>query len=135
MLAQLDGSVAAASPGTERIDVPSLAALAAGSLTASGELMRLAGEARPPRHMVHRGQKRSVVVRAVGRDRLLLIGFNPSRRAGLIGALAERAADELEALGSPPSTMTPTDVAPDADIGPAVSDALDRMLGSGEAPG
>ncbi|MFQ5946319.1 MAG: roadblock/LC7 domain-containing protein, partial [Anaerolineae bacterium] len=92
VLAQSDGSVAAASPGADRIDVAALAALAAGSLSASGELMRLAGEARPPRHMVHRGESRSLVVSAVGRDRFLLIGFSPQRRAGLIRALAERAA-------------------------------------------
>lgn len=135
VLAQIDGSVAAASPGTGRIDLPSLAALAAGSLSASGEMMRLAGETRPPRHMVHRGEKRSLVVSAVGRDRLLLIGFSPRRRAGLVRALAERAASELEALGDPPSAVTTPDVPAEAELGPAVSDALDRILGSGEGTG
>lgn len=129
VLARSDGSVAAASPGADRIDVPSLAALAAGSLSASGELMRLAGESHPPRHMVHKGEKRSLVVSAVGHDHILLIGFNSRQRLGLVRALAEQAARELEALGDAPSLASTPALPSEGELGAAVSDALDELLG------
>lgn len=129
-LAQGDGSVAAASPGADGLDLPSLAALAAGSFSASEELMRLAGETSPPRHMVHKGERQSLVVTSVAGDQILLMGFNSRKRVGLVRALAERTATELAAMGEPPPPFRATTLSAGAELETAVSDALDELLGS-----
>lgn len=76
-------------------DVNVLAALAAGSCSATNEMARMLGEAEPFRMVLHEGNQRNVFVSTVCLDYYLVVIFDSETALGMIRLFTKRAAEQI----------------------------------------
>ena len=91
------GGYVLAQEGRETEDPLLLSALGAGVFAASRELARILGEDEFSA-VFHQGERKSILIRAVNREVLLVIVFSRTDRVGLVRMYAAPAAVELRRL-------------------------------------
>ena len=95
LLTDIGGNVVALAPDRDEPEIQTVAALAAGSFSATRQLALLSGE-QTFRSICNEGETTSIYAHCVA-EFLLLIGFRKNTTLGLVKLYARKAAQELEA--------------------------------------
>jgi predicted regulator of Ras-like GTPase activity (Roadblock/LC7/MglB family) len=95
LLADVSGQLICTAGQTSGFDPATVAALTASDMSATGELARQLGEAKPFRIHFHEGEQRHLYLTDVGGSLLLVVVFEARVPIGLVRVFTERAAREL----------------------------------------
>jgi predicted regulator of Ras-like GTPase activity (Roadblock/LC7/MglB family) len=99
-----------------------LAALTAGSFSASNEMARLLGEANRFRMVLHEGQKRNIFVCSVSPQYFLVVVFESGTALGMIRLFTKRTVEQLVPILSESSVST-------QDLGQVFDRNFESLLG------
>jgi predicted regulator of Ras-like GTPase activity (Roadblock/LC7/MglB family) len=89
---------------TSEINIPNMAALAAGDFAATAEIAKMIGERQKFKYLYHEGDKSNVYLSNVGDNFLLIIIFDANVALGMIRIYTKRAIDTLTELLSKVNT-------------------------------
>lgn len=95
LLADVSGQLISETGATTGFDTQTVAALTASDMSATAELARQLGEAKPFRMLFHEGEQRHLYLSDVGNSLILIVVFETSIPIGLVRVFTERAALEL----------------------------------------
>jgi predicted regulator of Ras-like GTPase activity (Roadblock/LC7/MglB family) len=95
ILADVSGQLVSATGATTGFDAQTVAALTAGDMSATAELARQLGEARPFRILFHEGEQRHLYLSDVGNSLILIVVFDTKVPIGLVRVFTERASRAL----------------------------------------
>lgn len=95
LLADVSGQLICTSGQASGFDAATVAALTASDMSATAELARQLGEAKPFRMLFHEGEQRHLYLSDVGGSFLLVVVFETHIPIGLVRVFTERAAREL----------------------------------------
>ena len=85
---------------TAEINIPNMAALAAGDFAATSEMSKMLGEKNRFKYLFHEGEKTNIYLSNVGDSFLLVIIFDAKIALGMIRIFTKRAIDSLQELVS-----------------------------------
>jgi predicted regulator of Ras-like GTPase activity (Roadblock/LC7/MglB family) len=100
LLADISGQLICTAGQELGFDAATVAALTASDMSATAELARQLGEAKPFRILFHEGESRHLYLSDVGSSLLLIVVFDTRVPIGLVRVFTERAAQELLPLTS-----------------------------------
>ena len=100
LLADISGQLICTAGHESGFDAGTVAALTASDMSATAELARQLGEAKPFRILFHEGESRHLYLSDVGSSLLLIVVFDTRIPIGLVRVFTERAAQELLPLTS-----------------------------------
>ena len=100
LLADVSGQLICTRGQASGFDAGTVAALTASDMSATAELARQLGEAKPFRILFHEGEQRHLYLSDVGGSLLLVVVFETRIPIGLVRVFTERAARELLPLTS-----------------------------------
>ena len=83
---------------TTEINIPNMAALAAGDFAATAEMSKMIGEKQRFKYLFHEGEKTNIYLSNVGDNFLLVIIFAAEIALGMIRIFTKRAIDTLQEL-------------------------------------
>jgi predicted regulator of Ras-like GTPase activity (Roadblock/LC7/MglB family) len=121
LLADVGGQLICTTGQASGFDAASVAALTASDMSATAELARQLGEAKPFRIHFHEGEQRHLYLADVGGSLLLVVVFETRVPIGLVRVFTERAARELLPLTHRYETSL-------EQAGQLVSEAFDESL-------
>ena len=131
ILADVSGQLISATGATAGFDAQAVAALTASDMSATAELARQLGEAKPFRHLFHEGEQRHLYLSDVGSSLILIVVFETNVPIGLVRVFTERAAQELLPLtDSYESAIDYTHSVLNGAFDEALSDELDGVFGA-----
>jgi predicted regulator of Ras-like GTPase activity (Roadblock/LC7/MglB family) len=121
LLADVSGQLICTVGHAAGFDPASVAALTASDMSATAELARQLGEAKPFRMLFHEGEQRHLYLSDVGNSLILIVVFETRVPIGLVRVFTERAARELLPLKAKYETAL-------EQAGGVVSEAFDESL-------
>jgi predicted regulator of Ras-like GTPase activity (Roadblock/LC7/MglB family) len=121
LLADVSGQLICTVGQESGFDARTVAALTASDMSATAELARQLGEAKPFRILFHEGERRHLYLSDVGSSLLLVVVFDTRVPIGLVRVFTERAARELLPVTSRYETAL-------EQAGGMVSDTFDESL-------
>ncbi len=83
---------------TTEINIPNMAALAAGGFAATSEMAKMVGEKKRFKYIFHEGEKTNIYLLNVGEGFLLVVIFDADIALGMIRIFTKRAIDTLSEL-------------------------------------
>ena len=95
LLADVSGQLISAVGQTSRFEPATVAALTASDMSATAELARQLGEAKPFRILFHEGERHHLYLCSVGGSFILVVVFMSTVPIGLVRLFTERAVEEL----------------------------------------
>jgi predicted regulator of Ras-like GTPase activity (Roadblock/LC7/MglB family) len=121
LLADISGQLISTVGQVSGFDASSVAALTASDMSATAELARQLGEAKPFRILFHEGERRHLYLSDVGSSFILVVVFESRVPIGLVRVFTERASRELLPLTERYETAL-------EQAGGMVSETFDRSL-------
>ncbi len=83
---------------TSEINIPNMAALAAGDFAATSEMAKMVGEQKRFKYLYHEGEKSNVYLSSVAENFLLIIIFDSNIALGMIRIFTKRTIEKLTEL-------------------------------------
>jgi predicted regulator of Ras-like GTPase activity (Roadblock/LC7/MglB family) len=131
LLADISGQLICTAGQVSGLDVVSVAALTASDMSATAELARQLGEAKPFRMLFHEGEHRHLYLSDVGNSFILVVVFESRVPIGLVRVFTERAARELQSLtDSYETALEQAGAVVSEDFDDSLLDQLDQVFGS-----
>jgi predicted regulator of Ras-like GTPase activity (Roadblock/LC7/MglB family) len=131
LLADISGQLICTAGQVSGFNAVSVAALTASDMSATAELARQLGEAKPFRILFHEGERRHLYLSDVGSSFILVVVFETRVPIGLVRVFSERAALELESLTDKYETaLDRAGAVLSEDFDESLLDELDEVFGS-----
>ena len=97
LLTDIGGNVIACAPGSDGAALQTIAALSAGSFSATRELAVMTGET-TFNSAFHQGKKTDIYIHSIGEVYLILVVFHKTTTIGLVKLYTEKVVDELSSV-------------------------------------